>query len=175
MNSRHLFILYIFFSLFFSNMTFAGSGKEFISHFVARDAGGDNRVNCYTTVSNISNKPVTVTLTFYNDAGDIITDSGDVTNAGNIHLQLDGVSGYTESVPNASVQFVIGANKTATLTLKSDTDGSNTFGYGTITWKKNGVKGVALLAHTRIDEFMRDSEKSSRGDYTVAINNGLPF
>ena len=155
---------------------FASSGKAFIPMIHARVASTDNRVNCHTSLSNISNETVDITITYYNASGTVIVDGDGSTSTGPIRVVSGAVTNYVENPASGSVEFSLGANETAVVMLKSDSDGSSfTIGYGTIEWEKNSVNGVALISQVFIDEFIRDSQKSSHGYYAIPVNNGLPF
>ncbi|TQV84844.1 hypothetical protein [Aliikangiella coralliicola] len=169
-------LVFLFPAFIFTMPAFSGSGSAIIPHLNARDSGGDNRVNCYISISNISNKTVSVAVTFYNAAGLIAGDSDDSPSAGHISASFD-FSNYDDTHTDKSVTFDLAAHKTVQINLKSDSNGSYTTlrGYGTISWSASDVNGVALISHVNIDDFWRNSTKQSRGNYTVEVNNSLPF
>lgn len=162
--------------VFMSASALAGSGSAIIPHVEARDNGGNNRINCYVKISNISNETVSVAVTFYNAGGAIAGDTDDNPGGGHIHASYEFLN-YDDTHLDKSVTFDLAAHKTMVLTLKSDSNGlhSTLNGYGVIKWEAANVNSVALISHVNIDDFLRDSTKQSKGTRTVEVNNSLPF
>lgn len=136
--------------LFFCSLSFvfAGSGSAMIPNVSAN--GTTNSDNVYY-ISNISNNDVDVTLTFYDQDGNVITSGISYTN-------------FTTS------NTVIEAGSTGVVTFSPTTW---LYGYAVIEWSNQGTDNdaVALVANGYVEKV----ETSHLARYTVMINCGQAF
>ncbi|MCW8928947.1 MAG: hypothetical protein OQL19_01765 [Gammaproteobacteria bacterium] len=138
----------IFVGLFFSTLAFAGSGKAISPHW----SGDDSTTSpTYIFISNITDKNVNVSVTFYGDDGTVIP----VTTYTNF------INGNTQLAPRATGRVKISPPV-------------RTNGYAVIEWENEASDDniVALVAHgyrVMVNSTYR------RADITIPVNNGMPF
>ncbi len=130
----------------FTSQALAGSGKAVLPHW-----GGQTGKPGYIFLSNITDDAVKVTITFYGKNGATLTPST-FTNFSNGNTELAArSSGYVSLSP-----------------------GVWDYGFATIEWEdlEQNDNTVALVAHGfRVVQ----STSSTRSDYAIQINNGMPF
>lgn len=161
-----------FFSLFFTTNVLADSGKAIVSHFNAFTAPSNNQLDAFLYISNIAAEEVTINVTFYDKAGDIISESDNSPLTG--VLKAEGVNGYSDNVASRSMQFTLGSNQT--MRAWYDNSSTTSYGYAIIEWSRDTSLGNyrmsnALIAHG----VMYRNYASNVGYYNIAINNGMPF
>lgn len=126
----------------------AGSGKAIVPHWFGEDSSSRSTI---VYVSNISSNDVNVSVTFFNDDGNVIA-ATTITNLINGNSQLESkTTGQFQIQPSSKMS-----------------------GYAIIEWSNiNGDEdAVALIAHgLRVVVSATDR----RSDIAVPINNGLVF
>lgn len=130
------------------------------------------------TVSNITDSPITVTITLYDHNGDIVTDTADPSSSAG-HLKLAGSSAsVTNWIDNAagpdySVSFTLGGHNTLRLSISSET---TSLGYGRIQWyQSNSSATHGLTAHSRVWVYHDLGTKISNSMDSISVNGGMPF
>ncbi len=173
-----------------SSAVFAGSGTAVIPHFYGYTINDDDQHPVQVFMSNISDKTITVNITFFKSDGTILQEgsAGDL-GAGVGILKAYNTSGtYNENLNSSTAptfSFDIDANETSYVRL--DIGSTIKYGYGLIEWNNETATTItpnspALVAHCRIQQYNTDSRDISTtenwayvGWYSVPINNGLPF
>lgn len=143
---------------------FAGSGVGIIPSYLT-----DNFSNfrSYIYMSNITQAPINVTVTLYNQDGNVVKDNGDNPTAG--YLRAFDYVYYSEVNTHGTATFTIAANSTSQLQLESTHYG---VGYGKIEWEQSGTSlSQAMVAHMRTYRVKSGVESA----YSTHINNGTPF
>lgn len=133
-------------SILFSGFSFAGSGKAIVPHWGAQSGKAS-----YIFLSNITDHDVIVSITYYGKNGAKLSPST-YTNFTNSNTQLSArSSGYVSIQP-----------------------GAWDYGFATIEWINllDEDDTVALIAH---GFRVVTATTSTRSDFSVQINNGLPF
>lgn len=148
----------------FSTASIAASGSALIPHFLSHKL---SNFYSYFYVSNITSEPVDVTITFYDQDGNIITDQGNSSSTG--YFRGYYYSSYAEPPVDSSIKLTIGPQKTTTISLQSYNTKS---GYGKIEWSQAGTETrTAIIAHGRSYR----NKSGYEGSYTIPINNGIEF
>lgn len=158
-----LLLVSIFLVLLLATTGFAKSGSGVIPHLLRNGTAG--RIFLY--VSNITSSTVTVTITFFDSSGSVITEDAD-----NDCFAYN-VSNYDDSVTGASISFDLGGNDTGHIRLQlANAQDPPDYGYGIIKWEQDSNARFALIAHCAMSY---DNNAGDFSDYAVQINNGLPF
>lgn len=154
-----IFICFLGSSVGVSAVTYS-SGKAFIPSFYT----STNSAESYY-VSNITDYPIEVIVTFYNNDGTIVTDDNN-SGAGRIKAVLSTIENYSEVTPDTSLTFTLAAHKTVIFQLPNTT--TTYFGYGTIEWKQNGTTIHGLIA---------TKKQGTVAGYVTEelLNSGMPF
>ena len=120
------------------------------------------------TVSNITDAPIDVTVTFYNSDGSMATDDSS-SSTGRITGSSD-LLNYSDQNTDSTLTFTLNPHSTGAI----NTDYSSTayYGYGIIQWKQNGTTLQGLVAYGS-GIFINTSGEISRD--SITINSGLPF
>ncbi|MFT4927130.1 MAG: hypothetical protein ACI8WB_003236 [Phenylobacterium sp.] len=128
-----------------SSAAHAGSGKAIVAHWGA----SVSQFN-YVFMSNISNNPLDVTVTYYQHDGTLLSDSSKVFH------------NFTNN------DATIAASNTAHIQLKPP---AWTRGYAVIEWKNQGTDDdtVGLVAHSW------RAMASGENTFSIPVNNGQPF
>lgn len=169
--SRIFIIFAVLSTMLIAPSVSAGSGKALLSHFRSASWSGNSSSQTDTDMhlSNISAETITVTVTFFDDIGNVISDSGNNSSVGK--LQASNISNYSENSNDHSVRFDLAAGNTTRVRL----DLPNTSivrGYGIIEWQSDSIQTTnALIGHVMIYR----NAGSNIGYYDVAINNGQAF
>jgi len=142
---KSIFILLIV----LSSSLFAASGKAIIPNWTSNSPAGSVS---YFTISNITDNYISVTIKLYDQYGNVLSPTS----------YRNFVSSNTQLEPKSS----------GLITISFDT---SKYGFGVIEWKNlegdddtvalvaNGFRSVLVLSGSR------------RGDYSISVNNGLPF
>ncbi|MCG8612279.1 MAG: hypothetical protein MI864_17290 [Pseudomonadales bacterium] len=142
-------------------LAYAESGEAIIPHWYK------NQYNQYTLrVSNISNVPVTVSITLYDQAGNEYTEASE---SASIYTSTDIFigDGFTSDPVGGSA--TLQAGESGYIQVKYGT--TVKWGYGKIKWASNEKNQVALIAVGMVDFWLDDRA----GRTTYPINNLLPF
>jgi hypothetical protein len=145
-----------------STVTYGNTGKAIITPTEFTYYSSSNYFEPQFYFSNITNNPLTVTITLYDKTGSILTSGFHISN---------NVSNPNTSPSNASLSFDLAANATCTLKIWLSSSSDN-YGYGIIEWTQNSTAICGLIAHGC------DWYKNVSGawtSYALPINNGLPF
>lgn len=171
MKKFHLITLAI--TLLIPSLSFADSGKAMLSHFYASTAASANRFETFLYISNVASEEVTVTVTFYDNIGNIISDTTNSPTAG--VLKLTGGSGtYTDNVPSYSARYQLGSNESSRVWLDIPT--LDVFGYAIVEWYRDTSTSDSRIANALVaHNVMYRVYGGSVGYYDIAINNGNPF
>jgi len=112
-------------------------------------------------ISNITNNSISITITFYDKNGAILTGVVSGLNLNNLN----------SSPGNASISFDLAANATGYVFLNLNSASTN-FGYGIIGWTQNSTAVYGLVANGSNVWYNNGRWINS---YSIPINNGLPF
>ena len=157
------FCLLVFLFLMSSTHLHAASGNVVIPHFYT-----SNSSNLYSFfyLSNISNVPVDVEITFYDKTGAILRGNNDASTG---PIRGYEVTNYAEPPVGATATLTIAPNATSRLSLRASLQ---TAGHGVIKWTQtNSSRRRAMVAQGRV---WSQSGSVSQG-YAIVINNGKPF
>ena len=147
------------------------SGKAIIPHITWGYTTNTHRSYSEVNVSNIGETNVTIVVSFYNADGTLLTDGDDSTTSG-LFLVKGTVTNYDESPSTGeSLEFVLGANMTASIKIEPMSASSYERGYGRIEWYKDGHALRSLIAHGQYVTYY-DDRISMQG---VVINKGKSF
>lgn len=143
---KKISLLALLFLISFANFAVAGSGKSILPHW-----SGASGKPSYIFLSNITNNPINVVITFYGKSGLKLAPST-FTNFSN---------GNTELAANSSGYVSISRNPVD-------------YGYATVEWSNigNDDDTFALVGH---GFRVITATSSTRSDYSIAINDGKPF
>ena len=160
--------------LVFAQVTLAGSGSAVIPHlrWSISSPGPDNLIpEIY--LSNITDKPLNVTLAFFEQEGQVFLDGDGSAATGMIRVRGAAVTNYDEAPNQGSVSFQLAAKNTVRVVLIGPDDASDRIGFGTIEWSKNNVTAVGLIASMRA--LRVEGDQGGFSQINVPINNGVPF
>lgn len=129
-----------------------------------------NEATSYSTwyqVSNITDKPVEVTIVLYKDNGVILKDDNNY-NTGTIVavpvVDLN-VINYTEDVSGGTVKFSLNPHTQAHIGVLDK--GGYQQGHGKISWSQQGSTQQALVVHA--------SAYNGTNSEVISVNAGMPF
>ncbi|MCV2883396.1 hypothetical protein OE749_01625 [Aestuariibacter sp. AA17] len=145
-----------------SASSFAAGDSALIPHVMSDDK---SNMQSYFYFTNVSDAPIDVTVSLYNNAGQLITESSDSASAGVLRAYFSTV--YSES-GSGSAQMTIEPNATVTLHV---TEYGNFQGYGRVEWTQDSNVRDALISHGRVYRHNNGYEMS----YSVHINKGEEF
>ena len=155
------------------------SGSAIIPSYQANYTSSTSINRSYISISNISESTVTVKVTLFNDIGVIQNDNDDDDEAGSLYVRnASTVSNWdddgTDTSSDCSVYFDLAANNTVEIFVSFS---GMTYGYGKIYWEKSSSKmSVALVANLRHYLYFTDeTDMSTRTEFGVPINGGMPF
>lgn len=146
-----------------------GTGKAIINHYGVGNTGTD-----WFFVTNITDNPINVIITFYEDDGTFLTDDGSST-SGLITESKKGVSNtskllnYSDKNSNSSLTFTLNAHVTGLINISDNSKLEN--GYDVIQWtqKSSAIQGLTAECIS----LCTDGSKIER--YPLSSNNGSPF
>jgi hypothetical protein len=145
-----------------ANASSYSTGKAIIPSYVEQYAFAT-----VFNVSNITDNPITVTVTLFNTDGTILTDDNNM-NAG----RISGVNllNYSDQNTDSTLTFTLNPHATGQIITKMNTSITNV-GYGVIQWRQEGNAAYGLVAHSNVVyNVVGDSSR-----YAIPINGGLPF
>lgn len=146
---------------------FAASGKAVMASAYADTSSA---ANTYIKLTNITNAPVDVKVTFYSHDGSVIKDAGNNSSTGLIR-GFNGIA-YDETLTDASVSITLAANNTGDVRL-GNTPSSYVWGYAVIEWEQTDSSvPFGLIAH---GFRVVNSGASSYNETSILINGGMPF
>ncbi len=153
--------------------TLTAGGQAFIPHHFSRTVSADVFNLTQVWISNISDVTVSITVTFYDHTGAIITDS-EGTSSGGI-LTAGGSNNYDETDSTGSMTFDLYAGDTVNVVIKDS--GSSTIGYGVIEWTSSSKPGKAkLVAYGSHQGYFKETTyRVFAYERAIPINKGLPF
>lgn len=149
----------------------AGSGSTILSHYrsVSWSGNSSNQADTELHLSNISAETVTVTVTFFDDYGNVISDSGNNSTMGK--LRASNVTNYSENATDYSTQFDLAAGNTTRVRIDLPNT-SITRGYAVVKWESDNIQtNQALVGHAMVYR----NYSNNIGYYGVELNNGAPF
>lgn len=140
------------------------SGKAYINAYCICNVLTDN-----INVSNITDKPIKVTVTLYKQNGTLLVDDGNNTSGiiADCSPNQGYLADYSENGTNSSLTFTLNAHSTGIFCLKSP-DSNPTFGYGVIQWTQDN----SSVTHAMTANIV---EIGSTTKCPLSINSGLPF
>lgn len=143
-----------------AGVTYGKSGSAVIPSFWNQYFSASNKKWTVILVSNITDEPIAVKLTFFSKDGSILTTG----------ITSENVSNFTTSVTNASCSFDLTGKTTGNIVI--DTSSLN-YGFGLIEWSQDSNTVYGLVAHGAQTHMISTSTGYNR--YAIPINNGLPF
>lgn len=150
------------------SITLANSGQAILPHWFTYSAPNSTTWN-YICLSNITNAPISVTITLFKNDGSIFKDDNSrITGLITAGAYLD----YNEDPSNATVSFTLAPNSTGMITINSSISGYT--GYGIIGWNQasNAVHG--LVAYSKSYAYA-SAPGPNTDSHSIPINGGLPF
>ena len=149
-----------------ASMVSANSGKAIIPQWLSSGTNGTNPYTSVIYISNITNEPINVKVTFYEDDGTVLVDGDNNPNTGTLRTHGN-FSNYNDNPGKASISFTLNAN--STVYVNSHTTAKYK-GFGTIEWDQDSNAVCGLVAFGR-------GQYYSNGwtFYAIPINNGQPF
>jgi len=117
------------------------------------------------SVSNITDKPIDVTITLYNRDGSLLTDDNSYSLGSGKITCTDNLLNYRDNNSDSTVTFTLSQHKTSVLTALYSQQ--QNFGYGIVEWKQEGSTQQGLI--------MTGSGNSPNGSSGISINGGMPF
>ena len=148
----------------------ASNGSALIPQWRAGDPTSGRYWFMTYYITNVSDSPSSVTLYFYDQHNNLITDDNNVS-TGMLNESIENIAlNYTEP-QNASAKFDLEAGKTINLTL--NTLNVKSWGWGRIEWEKSNdfTTSVSLMAHSYEDFQVSGNARRS----SMSINQGKPF
>lgn len=142
------------------------TGKAVIPHF-----GEANNTSTGFTVTNITDNPINVTVTLYNNDGTMLVDDNSATTGIITSGQPDQLLNYCDQSTNSSATFTINAHCTGKLLL-STTTVSRT-GYGIIQWTQNTGNTLQGLVVSGFQFINSGTDQATV--LPIDVNGGLPF
>lgn len=121
-------------------------------------------------LSNITDDPVDVTITFYNNDGTLITDDGSAS-TGLLKCSSGGaiISNYSDNNSDSSITFTMDGHNTCNLSFGDSSTSKS--GYGVIQWtQENSSVSTALVGSS---VWIRSDSLYART--ALLINGGMPF
>ncbi len=125
--------------------------------------------SCNYYVSNITDSPIDITITFYNEDGTLLIDDNSPT-TGRIVAINSQLINFNDQNADSSLTFTLNAHSSGLINLPTTT--TPQVGYGIIQWTQNG-KGLQGLVAWGQRLTQKTTGEESRS--TIDINSGLPF
>lgn len=124
-------------------------------------------------ISNITDKPLDVTVTLYDSNGSLVIDDGS-SSTGRIALSTTHSQplNYSDKNTDSTVTFTINAH--CTIYFKVDITSTLYFGYGDIQWRQSGSITDGLVC-TGVGFYVNTDNSNLPGRFPIDINGGLPF
>lgn len=154
---------------------FSAEGSAMIPHYQAYKLSSPQEDwHTHWYISNITDSSLTVTITLYDQSGNIITDDNSSSTG---LIQALNVTNYSDNNTGSTVSFNIGADSAGYVSIHSQTSGSWKYGYGIIEWSQgtNNKKYQALIVHSRCTRLKVNGSLVYESAYGIPINNGQPF
>lgn len=122
-------------------------------------------------VSNITDKPVDVSIIFYNSDGTIKTDDNN-QNDGYIKGNIESLN-YSEQTPDTSATFSLAPHATTCLIIQNplSTDEQEHYGNGVIKWSQESNNLQSLVVHSQVTSIVNNSWSR----FAIDVNSGMPF
>lgn len=120
------------------------------------------------TVSNITDNPISVTVTLYNSDGSILVDDNSA-NTGRI-TGTNELINFTDQNTDSTLTFTLSAHSTGIFYTYHNTP-TTKYGYGIIKWQQDGNALQGLVAQGSY-VYTSSGEISH---FSIPINGGLPF
>lgn len=154
-----------------AQQAYASGGTAIIPHWLSEGTvGTTNHTNLHLHTSNISGTTITVTVTLYDEAGNLISDTDDNPATGLVWGT--NVASYTDNSTTYTARYDIPAHNTSRIIINTPNVSTLEFGYGKIEWSASNNKlGVAMVAHCWLYRHF----SGAVGYLDVTVNNGLPF
>lgn len=151
--------------------SFANSGKAIVSHFYSDTYAASNQTDGMLFVTNIASESVTITVTMYDDNGNVIFDTDNNPNVGII--KASNTTSYSDSSSH-SAKFNLAPNSTSRVWLDAQVY-PGISGYAIIKWEK-AENTPTVISHALVSHaLMYRVHQGHVGYYGVAVNNGNPF
>lgn len=150
-------------SLLASPLSIAASGNVLIPHF---NTDGQSEMYSFFYLSNITDQPVDISVTFYDKSGNVLRDDNSASTG---PIKAFDALNYQEPTSGPSITMTIDPNSTGSIKLQPNFD---TVGYGKIEWvQSNTNRRKALIAHGRMWRNLSGNESS----HSIVVNNGMEF
>ena len=125
---------------------------------------------CGYFVSNITNLPIDVSVTLYNEDGTVVTDDNS-PGTGRITANISGyLLNYNDQNTNSTLTFTISPHCTVYFKTGKITTSTYT-GYGVIQWQQSSDSLQGLVCYG----IEYDTGYSQLIKLPIEVNNGLPF
>ncbi len=176
---RFKFLFCLFVCSFILSMTTTVSASNYSTGKAVIPAFYQGPVDyCWFNVSNITDKRIDVTITFYKQDGTMLTDDGTAT--GGIITAgpqaIEQAIDYYDNNTDNTVTFSLNAHCSTNINLYFT--GSNTakyLGYGIISWEQDSTALQGLVAHGRQHYLDTNTDPVRVARFAIPINGGLPF
>lgn len=165
-------ITYPFILLFtacITSIAFAGSGSAVVPMFYVITNANGSQAHPWLYMTNITDDDITVTVTYYDRLGTILSDGEDSQTAGLIRGV--NLNNYDGSLAGASATFTISPNNQGIIYLQPAVGDPSRTGSALIEWSQDSNARVGLIAH----QLTFTSDPNGPARYSVCVNGGLPF
>lgn len=120
-------------------------------------------------IANITDEPIDVTVTLYDNTGKIVTDDNNIS--GGFIVSDSAFTNYNEPTTDCTATFTLGAHGSGFFNVASGSSTSK-YGYGIIKWDQasNALQGLVVSGAC--------STKRTKGEesvFAIPVNGGLPF
>jgi hypothetical protein len=125
-------------------------------------------------ISNITDKPIDVTVTLYDNNGSLITDDGNPNTGRIVISDLLGIlpQSYNDKNSDSTVIFTI--NPHCSTYFKLGLTNTTYFGYGDVQWRQSGSITQGLVC-TGVSWQTNKDNPDLNGRLPIDVNSGLPF
>lgn len=158
-----------FFMFSQGNIASANSGMATIPYFYASD--GTYYSSSVYFISNVTEEPITVTITLYKEDGTILTDTDNDSTTGTIRgTNFSSYSEYSDINSPSSLTVTLNGLESGYLSICSST---LSFGHGVIKWNQDSNALYGLVSHGYMYQKRNSTDQTSRT--AIDINNSQPF
>ncbi len=170
---KYIFLAIVLVALM-SSGTLMADGSAYIPHHYSRTASSTVFNLTQIWISNTSDATVTITVTFFDHTGTIITDSEGTSSGGT--LKAGGSNNYNETTSDGSMTFDLYANDTVNVVIQDSTS-TGKIGYGIIEWTSSTKPGQKkLIAYGSHQAYYKETDyRSFAYERAIPINNGEIF
>ena len=167
---KKLISLFVFlFTICLTNIALAGSGSAVVPMFYVITSSNGSQASPWIYMTNITSDDITVTVTYYDRSGTILSDGEDSQTAGLVRGV--NLNNYDGSLTGASATFTISPNNQGIIYLQNAVSDPSRTGSAIIEWTQDSDARIGLIAH----QLTFTSDPNGPARYSVCINGGLPF